>query len=100
MSEPAELPSAQERQDFARRLGEIRATLPASQQRMLDAAIMVAFAPGAHGDVQGYEWFYGPGEPASSQRSASPRWYEGSEAAAWDETAWAAAFYAEPHEQP
>ncbi len=99
MSEPAGLPSTQERQEFARRLGEIRGTLPASQQRMLDAAIMVAFAPGAHGDVQGYEWFYGAGERASTPGSATPVWYQGSEAAAWDETAWAAAYHAEPHEQ-
>jgi len=100
MSEAPELPSEQERQDFARRLGEIRASLPASQQRMLDAAIMVAFAPGTQGDVQGYEWFYGPGESAPSHSSATPWWYQGSRAAGWDETAWAAVYHAvSSHEQ-
>ena len=53
MSEPAQLPSEQERQDFARKLREFRATLPATEQRMLDAAVVAAFAPAAEGDVQG-----------------------------------------------
>ena len=42
-SEQSSMPSVAERQAFAQKLGRFREDLPASEQRMLDAMVMVAF---------------------------------------------------------
>jgi hypothetical protein len=96
MSQQAQLPSEQERQDFARRLGEFRATLPPAEQRMLDAAVVAAFSPADQGDVQGYEWFYGREQFVPSTSSPNPWWYHGSGAAAWDQTNWGTVYINTP----
>ena len=92
MSQPAPLPSEQECQAFARKLGEFRATLPASEQRMLDAVVMAAFSPAEQGDVQPYEWFSAPVEYVPPTSSPNPSWYHGSGAAAWNRTVWASVY--------
>jgi hypothetical protein len=102
MNESQELPTAEERRQFARQLGQLRAALPASRHGMLIAAILAAFAPGTERDVQGYEWFSGHGEPLPSDPNVTPnpnvvpKWYEGGDAAAGDDTAWAAVYHAVP----
>jgi hypothetical protein len=61
----AELPSEQEFNGFVGKLREFRSTLPAEQQRMMDAMTQAAFkTEQQQGDVQGY-WYavptaYGP----------------------------------------
>ena len=88
MTEQPQLPSVEERQAFAQRLGQIRAGLPANEQRMLDAMVMAAFTPQDQGDVQGYEWFYTGPQYVPSTSSHNPSWYNGSGAAAWNRTPW------------
>jgi hypothetical protein len=88
MAEQNQLPSVAERQAFAQRLGQFRAGLPANEQRMLDAAVMAAFTPQDQGDVQGYEWFYTGPQYVTSTSSRNPYWYNGSGAAAWNQTPW------------
>jgi hypothetical protein len=60
----AELPTEQEFNGFVGKLREFRSTLPAGDQRMLDAMTQAAFKTEEQGDVQGY-WYavpsaYGP----------------------------------------
>ena len=86
MAEQGQLPSVEEREAFARKLGEFRNSLPVSEQRMLDAMAMAAFHPG--GDVEGYEWFYTGPQYVPSTSSRNPYWYNGSGAAAWNGTPW------------
>ena len=88
MSESSQLPSVEERQVFAQKLGQFRATLPGSEQRMLDAMVAAAFTPQEEGDVQGYEWFYTGPQFVPSTSSHNPAWYNGSGAAAWNGTPW------------
>jgi hypothetical protein len=78
----------EERQAFAQKLGRFRADLPAGEQRMLDAMVMVAFAPTEGNDVQAYSNFYAGAQFVPSTSSANPAWYNGSGAAAWNQTPW------------
>jgi hypothetical protein len=57
MADPTQLPGVEERQAVAQQLGRFREGLPASEQRMLDAMVMVAFTE--QGEVQPYSTFYG-----------------------------------------
>jgi hypothetical protein len=86
MSEQTSMPSVAECQAFAQRLGRFREGLPASEQRMLDAMVMVAFTE--QGDVQPYSQFYGGAQFVPSTSSPNPAWYNGSGAAAWNGTPW------------
>jgi hypothetical protein len=88
MSEKAPLPSVEERQAFAQKLGQFRTTLPANEQRMLDAMVVAAFTPDDQGAVQGYEWFYTGAQYVPATSSPNPYWYNGSGAAAWNRTPW------------
>ena len=88
MSEQTQLPSVEQRQAFAQKLGHFRANLPPHEQRMLDAMVVSAFAPSDQGEVQGYEWFYTGPQYVPSTSSANPWWYNGSSAAAWNRTPW------------
>ncbi|HLH22248.1 MAG TPA: hypothetical protein VK066_06980 [Chloroflexota bacterium] len=88
MSEQDQMPSVAECQAFAQKLGQFRNTLPRQQQCMLDAMAMAAFAPADQPDVQGYEWFYGGPQYTPSTSSHNPWWYNGSGAAAWNQTVW------------
>ncbi|HZS01323.1 MAG TPA: hypothetical protein VFE37_21570 [Chloroflexota bacterium] len=88
MSEEQQLPNVTERRAFAQKLGQFRATLAPQEQRMLDAMAMAAFAPTDQADVQGYEWFYGGPQYVPTTSSHNPWWYNGSGAAAWNQTAW------------
>ena len=83
-------PSVEERQAFAQKLGRFREDLPASEQRMLDAMVMVAFAPTEQNEVQPYSNFYAGTQFVPSTSSANPAWYNGSGAAAWNQTPWGA----------
>ena len=96
MSEHTELPSVEERQAFARKLGQFRAVLPPGEQRMLDAVVMAAFAPPGEGDVQGYQGFHPAPEFVPPTSSYNPWWYNGSGAAAWDQTPWSTAYGVPP----
>ena len=91
MSEQSQLPSVEERQAFAQKLGQFRASLPPQEQRMLDAMVVTAFAPSNQRDVQGYEWFYTGPQYVPPTSSANPWWYNGSGAAAWNRTPWGTA---------
>jgi hypothetical protein len=91
MSEQTTLPSIEERQAFARKLGEFRITLPQNEQRMLDAVVIAAFAPPGERDVQGYQGFYYGPQLVPPTSSPNPWWYNGSGAAAWDRTPWGTA---------
>jgi hypothetical protein len=88
MSEQAQLPSVEERQAFAQKLGQFRGGLSASEQRILDAMVIAAFTPQDQADVQGYEWFYTGPQYVPSTSSRNPYWYNGSGAAAWNQTPW------------
>jgi len=87
--EPTDLPSEQERQAFAQRLGAFRLTLPTGEKRMLDAMVIAAFTPDSEQEVEGYGWFYTPEQYVPSTSSPNPTWYNGSGAAAWNQTKWA-----------
>jgi hypothetical protein len=86
MAEQPQFPSVEERQAFAQKLGEFRDSLPQGEQRMLDAMAMAAFKP--QSDVEGYEWFYSGPQYVPSTSSRNPYWYNGSGAAAWNQTPW------------
>jgi len=86
MSEQAAMPSEAERQAFAQKVGRFREGLPASEQRMLDAMVMVAFTE--QGDVQPYSNLYGGVQYVPATSSPNPGWYNGSGAAAWNGTPW------------
>ena len=91
MSERSEFPSVEAREVFARKVGQFRAVLPPGEQRMLDAMVIAAFAPHAADDVEGYQAFYGGPEYVPHTSSYNPWWYNGSGAAAWDQTPWGTA---------
>ena len=61
MAREYHLPDESERRAFLEQLGQFRQSLPPRQQQMLDIMAVTTFAPHAHGDVQGYEWFMTPG---------------------------------------
>ena len=84
MSETTQMPTEQERQAFAQKLGQFRTDLPPTEQRMLDAMVIAAFKP--QDDVQAYEWFYTGPQYVPSTSSRNPYWYNGSGAAAWNQT--------------
>jgi hypothetical protein len=86
--EPTDLPSEQERQAFAQRLGAFRQTLSTNEKRMLDAMAIAAFTPDSEQAVRGYEWFYTPEQYVPYTSSPNPGWYNGSGAAAWNQTRW------------
>ena len=88
MADPTELPSVEERQAFAQKLGRFREGLSASEQRMLDAIIITAFAPTEGNDVQPFSNFYAGAQFVPSTSSPNPAWYNGSGAAAWNQTGW------------
>src|SRR5437763_12709781 len=96
MPEHTELPSVEERQAFAQKLGRFRQVLAPSEQRMLDAVVMVAFAPLEEGDVQGYQTFYTGPQYVPPTSSPNPYWYNGSGAGAWDRTPWGTALGTTP----
>ena len=99
MSQPVPVPGEQERKAFAERLGQFRSTLAESEQRMLDAMVIAAFAPERSGEVQGYggyQWFYGTPE----QPYPSPGWYQPSGAAAWNGTPWETIYIGLPLSPP
>jgi hypothetical protein len=84
------LPSVEECQAFAQKLGRFREDLPASEQRMLDAMVIVAFTPTEQHEVQPYSNFYAGTQFVPSTSSPNPVWYNGSGAAAWNQTGWGA----------
>jgi len=88
MADPSGLPSVEERQAFAQKLGRIREGLPASEQRMLDAMVIAAFAPTEPNEVQPYSDIYGGVQYVPATSSPNPAWYNGSGAAAWNQTPW------------
>jgi hypothetical protein len=92
MAESNDLPSGSERQEFARKLGELRQTLAPTEQRLLDSMVIAAFRPLPQGDVEGYDegigFFTGPQQFVPSTSSPNPWWYHGSGTAAWDQTTW------------
>ena len=88
MADAVGFPSVEERQAFAQKLGRFREALPASEQRMLDAMVLVAFAPTEQNEVQPYSNFYAGTQFVPSTSSANPAWYNGSGAAAWNQTPW------------
>ncbi len=88
MSQQPAMPSVEERQAFAQRLGQFRANLTVSEQRMLDSMVVAAFTPTDQADVHGYEWFYTGPQYVGSTSSYNPSWYNGSGAAAWNGTPW------------
>ena len=85
MAESHALPTDAEHRAFTQKLGQFRSTLPTGEQRMLDALAMAAFTP-AGDDVQGYEWFYTGPQYVPTTSSHNPWWYNGSGAAAWNQT--------------
>src|SRR3954447_4077321 len=88
MADPTGLPCVEERQAFAQRLGRYRESLPPSEQRMLDAMVFAAFAPTEGDDVQPFSNFYAGAQFVPSTSSPNPVWYNGSGAAAWNQTSW------------
>ena len=90
MAEPTGVPSEEERQAFAQKLGGFREGLPPSEQRMLDAMVMVAFTRTEQNEVQPYSNFYAGTQYVPSTSSPNPAWYNGSGAAAWNQTPWGA----------
>ena len=88
MVDPTQLPSIEERQAFAKKLGGLRETLTANEQRMLDAMVMAAFSPMDQGEVRPYSNFYAGAQFVPSTSSPNPAWYNGSGAAAWNQTPW------------
>jgi hypothetical protein len=88
MSEQTQVPSVDDCQAFAQKLGRLRATLSRQEQRMLDTMVVAAFTPCDQGDVQGYEWFYTGPQYVPPTSSPNPWWYNGSGAAAWNRTPW------------
>ena len=88
MADPAGIPSVEERQAFAQKVGRFREGLPASEQRMLDAMVIAAFAPTDGHEVQPFSNFYAGTQYVPSTSSANPAWYNGSGAAAWNQTPW------------
>jgi hypothetical protein len=91
MSEHTGLPGVEEREAFARKVSRFRAVLPPDEQRMLDAMVTAAFTRIEVGDVQGYQRFYYGPEFVPPTSSYNPWWYNGSGAAAWDQTPWGTA---------
>ena len=69
------------RQDFVRKLGQFRATLPGDQQKMLDALVMHAESAQPIQDVEGYGWFFG-------SDGANPQYYSTGITAPGDTTGW------------
>jgi hypothetical protein len=62
---------------------------------------MPAFAPAEQLAVRGHEWFYSGPQYTPSTSSQHSWWYDGSGAAAWNQTLWATiggiqAFYYPP----
>ena len=59
----AQLPSDQEFKGFMEKLASFRGTLGEKEQQMLDAMAVAAFSTAEEkpaGDVQGYQWVWGP----------------------------------------
>jgi hypothetical protein len=88
MADLTQLPSVEERQAFARKLGALRESMTPSEQRMLDAMVIAAFSPTEQGEVQPYSNFYAGAQFVPSTSSPNPAWYNGSGAAAWNQTPW------------
>src|SRR6185369_8001005 len=88
MADSTGLPSVEERQAFAQKLGQFREGLAASDQRMLDAMVIVAFTPTEQHEVQPFSNFYAGPQFVPSTSSPNPGWYNGSGAAARNGTAW------------
>jgi hypothetical protein len=88
-----QFPSDSERKVFLEKLGQFRSTLPASEQRMLDAMATAAFQPqDTQGDVQGYGWVpsaYGP-------VYVGPTFYQTGWTYQWQATPWGPAYRAVP----
>jgi hypothetical protein len=88
MADATQLPSVEERQAFAQKLGRFREGLTGSEQRMLDTMVAIAFAPAREDEVQPFSHnYYGP-QFVPSTSSGNPAWYNGSGAAAWNGTQW------------
>jgi len=90
MADLNQLPSVEERQAFAQKLGRFREGLPDGEQRMLDAMVIAAFTPTEGNDVQPYGTFYAGAQYVPATSSPNPAWYNGSGAAAWNQTGWGA----------
>jgi hypothetical protein len=85
----AEMPSENERKAFVEKLAQFRNTLPAGEQRMLDAMAAAAFTPREQGDVQGYGAFYVAPPPvpgAPPVVNYVPQWYQTGWAGEWRAT--------------
>jgi hypothetical protein len=50
--------------------------------------VVAAFAPSTANDVQPYSQFYAGPQFVPSTSSRNPAWYNGSGAAAWNQTPW------------
>jgi hypothetical protein len=88
LADPTGFPSVEEREAFAQKLGRFREGLGASEQRMLDAMVITAFAPPEAHEVQPYSNFYAGTQYVPASSSPNPAWYNGSGAAAWNQTPW------------
>jgi hypothetical protein len=88
MADTTGFPSEEECKAFAQKLGGFREGLSASQQRMLDVMVMTAFTPTEQDEVQPFSNFYGGTQFVPSTSSPNPTWYNGSGAAAWNQTPW------------
>ena len=78
-------PDEEERRAFVDKLGQFRAGLPPSEQRMFDAMAIAAFGAREAGDVQGYGWYFGAAY-------ADPLFYDAGWAAQWAYTPWGEAY--------
>lgn len=94
MAQDVTLPSEAEREAFARRLGEFRTDLLPSEQRILDAMVMVAFSP--VDDVQAYTNFYDTSQVVGPNSSPNPWWYAGSGTSAWNQSRWGQSYIITP----
>jgi len=90
----AEFPNDTERKAFVEKLAQFRSTLPAGEQRMLDAMAAAAFQPREQGDVQGYGYFapVAPGLPVAYV----PSFYQTGYSYQWVNTPFGLAWQAVP----
>jgi len=75
-------------QAFGEHLDQFRGTLPDEQRTLLDSMLATALRPEEQGeDTQTFWTGY-----TGTNTSANPAWYQGSGAAAWNNSAWGTAW--------
>jgi hypothetical protein len=82
MAQNVELPSENDRQEFARSLAQFRGTLSPTGQRMLDTMASAAFLPKDQEAVQGYTHYWHEHGPQGAG------WYERPNEWAWENSQW------------